>query len=285
MCRSWSTHLLIVLGCVLVNAGCVQTPSGKSVQDLRPIKADTATAKKQDLSASDIVLAQANVQEREKRLIADIALLEKMREPGNPQAMHATRKLALLYEANGNFDRAEDEYKRLVQQNPKDADALAKLGDLFSRRGQWDAAEKWYRDALFVSPTHTSARANLGFTLAQKGNYDESLRELSQVVSPAEAYCEIAFVLKLKGKGQDALHAYEQALRLDPTMERARLEMLRIQQARHQETPTPPAHLVGRPATVQLIDAPAPVVNGMEQVLRQRPTLPPINYDAVPAQK
>lgn len=281
MRMSWRIYVLFLLAGAWPNLGCVQMPGDKSVKEIQPVHPNAGGAKKLDLTAADITQtwqAQADKLQKENKLADAIALCEKMREPGNPQALVATKHLALLYDRTQDLDRAEDEYKRLLQHNPKDADLLAKLGDMFSRRGKWAAAEKWYGDALAQQPTHPGARSGLGFALAHQGDYVKSLEEFKKVVPAAEAYCEIAFVMKLQGKREDAVRAYEEALRLEPTMARASTELARMQQAllTAPAAPKTPVHQVGRPGMAQLEDAPSNTSEMTSRWLMQRPTLPPL---------
>lgn len=304
MRMSWRTYVMILLVGIWPGLGCVQTPGNKAVQDLRPMQTGPNSAKKPDLSAGDIL---ANFGEKKRN--EDIAKYEKMREAGGPQAVAATRKLAMLYEAAGDFDRAEDECKRLWQLNPKDADVLAKIGDLYAHRKQWDAAQKWYGDALFTQANHVAARTGLGFALARKGEYEKSFEQFCRVLSSkAEAYCEVAFVMQLDGKHQQAMQTYQQALNLDPTLARARTELTKLQQTitttRVTNAGFAPAAVgngvpinatrlpdgsiipVGssrldvnqqvRSAIVEMETPPALVVEGTSRMRMQSPSLPPL---------
>ncbi len=276
MRMSWRIFVLCLLVGSWPSLGCVQMPGEKSVSKGRTFDPNPDPVKMQALTATDIAqtwLAQADKLQQDKKLHEAVALCEKMREPGNPQAVLATKKLALLYDRTQDLDRAEDEYKRLLQHNPKDADTLAKIGDMYYRRGMWGAAEKWYGDALAHQANHASARSGLGFALAHQGEYVKSLEEFKKVVSAADAYCEIAFVMKLQGKRQDAVRAYEEALRLEPTMARASTELSRMQTARGTEIPV---HQVGRPGAAQLEDAPVRISEDTNRWLMQRPVLPPL---------
>ena len=58
-------------------------------------------------------------------------------------------------------------------------------------------------------------------TLAQRGGYEESIETFKQVVDPGDAYCQVAAVMKLNGKREDALRAYQEVLKTDPGNQRA----------------------------------------------------------------
>jgi tetratricopeptide (TPR) repeat protein len=267
--------------------GCLQTSGDKSVQDRQPtIKPDSA--KNQNLTPSDIAqpawLEQAGQarQQDHQNVLASFHGTEAARNAA------PSRKQAQFYERAADLDRAIDEYQRLAALSPGDADLLTKIGDLYSRQGRWGAAEKAYGDALQRQPRHAAARSGLAFTLAQQGEYEKSLTEYADALSSkAEAYCAVAFVMNLRGKQQDAVRAYEEALRLEPALERARTALARIQQNPSAVAPasTQSANPIGggmlppgptsRQALVELENTPLPSGDGINRLIQPRPTLPP----------
>src|SRR5262245_39368073 len=57
-----------------------------------------------------------------------IVRYEKARTADARYADPATRRLAILYDRQGNFDRARLEHEKILTKNPKDADTLNNLG-------------------------------------------------------------------------------------------------------------------------------------------------------------
>ena len=218
MRKLWRTYLMIMLFAAWPQLGCHHVPADQSVKDLTPIQQKAGADKRLELTVADITqtwLARAEQLEREGRTGEAIAICEKMREPGNPQALQATKRIALLYDRTHDLDKAEQEYQRLLSQNPDDADAHCNLGYLSYRRGQMGIAEKHLRKALALQPTHVYGNINLGMTLAQQGYYDASIEAFTKVLPKADAYCEVGFVLKLQGKPREAIQMYEAALKLE----------------------------------------------------------------------
>ena len=261
--------------------GCVQLPTNKSVQDLRPIQPTASIAPKQETVAANsgqAAFAQAEALERAGKAAEAAALYEKLREPGSPHAWQATKKLAQLYLRYNELDRAEEEFRLLLTHQPKDADTLANLGDISYRRGHWGTATKFLTDALQFQPDHAFARHNLGMTLAQLGRYDESLEIFTKILSKSEAYCEVAFVMQSGGKPEDAMRAYQTALTHEPGNQRARTEMAKM----HQQDPGLAMRLMTTPKVEKrgIVDlepaAPALAAQGTSRLMMQRPTLPPL---------
>jgi tetratricopeptide (TPR) repeat protein len=278
---SWRIHASILMLALWTLAGCHQTPGDKSVQDLRPIQQKPGETAKQQLSATDIVLtgiAKAEAAEKAGKTGDAMALYREMQAPGSNHAALATIRLGILYENSDDLDRAEDEYRRLLQLNPKDAVAFTKLGDLYARRTKWAIAEQLFEQALRIQPNNASARSGLALALAQDSRYDRSFEEYSRILSRAEACCAVAFVMKSQGKYREAAEAYQTALTFDPSLQSARQELAQLRQMRAVDPPSGMLtnHKTGQKGVVELEQAPTHPVEGINRFLMQRPTLPPM---------
>src|SRR5262249_5894362 len=126
-------------------------------------------------------------------------------EPGNPIAM---RRLCVLYDRRGAFEKAEPLYKKLAALHPKDADLIADWGySCYLRAGKenWAEAEKKLRRALELNPGLARAHNNLGMVLGQRERYDDALREFRVAgLSEAQAHCNLAFVYWTKYRLDEA---------------------------------------------------------------------------------
>ena len=212
--RMWRTFFLIALVGVWPQLGCQQFPTEKSVQDARPIPQTAPVAPKQEtttVATEQPSMARAQTLEDAQKISDAMAMYEDIRRHDNTQMVPATKKMAFIYLRNNQLDRAELEYQFLLQHSPRDPDPLYALGDIAYRRAHWGIAEKMFRDALAGKPDHTNAIVSLGMTLAQRGSYEESIATFKQVVGPADAYCQVAGVMKLNGKREDAMRAYQAA--------------------------------------------------------------------------
>jgi tetratricopeptide (TPR) repeat protein len=280
MRMSWRKYCLLVLVGIWPHLGCHQIPGDKSVQDLRPIQ-QKAPDQKQEITVSEITqpwIAKADKLDKEGRTAEAVALCEKMREPGNPETVTATKKIALIYDRSHDLVSAEQEYQKLLQLNSKDAEALYKLGDISYRRGHWFTAEKHLRSALAQQPNHVAATVCLGMTLAQQGKRDsECIEVLKKVVSTAEAYCSLGFVLALQGKPQEAIVAYETALKHEPRMQRASAELSKLRQGETASTVTiTTPYRPGLKGTAELESASSQTAQTVSRQSMLRPTLPPL---------
>jgi tetratricopeptide (TPR) repeat protein len=181
-------------------------------------------------AAAEVCQATAKAFDKEGNETQAITLYEKARQNGanTPQI---SRRLAYLYEHEGDYKHAMEEYKQLLQRNPKDADLLNDVGYCYYNQGDWAEAEKHLRQAIAINPKHARAWINLGMTLAQAYHTAESLEAFGQVVSPAQAQCNLAFVFQTQGRFEDAKAAYRQALAQEPNLALASRQLAKLEKA------------------------------------------------------
>lgn len=176
----------------------------------------------------EAILAAAEVMEKSGKFAEAIIYYEQIRELDPRRDLFASRKLAVLYDRKGDFDKALDEYRKLIEANPKDAAVHNDLGYGYYNRGKFEAAEKSLRKAVELDPTNKRAWANLGMTLAQIGNYPESLTAFEHAVPKAQAFCNIGFIQAAQGKFMEARDSYAMALRLEPGLQKAEAALQRL---------------------------------------------------------
>ena len=122
--------------------------------------------------------------------------------------------------------------------------SLVRKGNKDSSNGNYNEAEINYRKALDKNPVNSTAQFNLGDAMYQQENYEKaaevfSASDISKKSSTEKS--DIYYNLgnsKLKaGKADEAMAAYKQALRENPSNEDARynLEYLRQKQQQNQD--------------------------------------------------
>jgi Tfp pilus assembly protein PilF len=139
---------------------------------------------------------------------------EKARE--YDASVQVEHRLAVLYDRQGDFARANLEYKRALEAHPKDANLLNDMGYYCYERGDWPGAEEWLRKALKYDPKLQRAWVNLGMALAQQGRSDESIAAFTKAISPAQAKANLGMILAQKGQYDQARQALQESLGLEP---------------------------------------------------------------------
>jgi Tfp pilus assembly protein PilF len=227
-------RLLAVIG-VLVPVGCQSLPLvGNGDPPPLSVKADApatsaAPAELPPEQAAQVCLATARELEKSGYQAEAIRGYEKARQ-ADPRLAGVARRLAVLYDKQGDHSRAAVEYHTALQQAPHDADLLCDFGYFHYERGDYDEAEKWLRKSIEAKPEHQKAWVNLGLTLGRRGREAESIEAFTKVVPPAQAHYNLGMVLGSEGRTEEAKKALRQALALDPDLRPARAALAKLEE-------------------------------------------------------
>ena len=163
--------------------------------------------------------------------LAEAGAQYEMARRANPGLKDIGHRIAIIYDELGEHSKAMAEYERELAARPNDADLLNDVGYCEYNRGNWLAAEKYFRQVVAINPQHQRAWINLGLTLGQEERYQESMEAFLKVVHPAEAECNLGFVMTTQGKRNDAKAAYHRALNADPSSQLARQALMKLDEA------------------------------------------------------
>jgi Tfp pilus assembly protein PilF len=219
---------------------------------------ESSEASKAELSnreSAKVNLGLAENMEKNGHPLEAIAFFEKTRQLDPRLQNKVARHLAVLYDQLGQSQKALSEYEQALKLAPRDPDLLNSFGYYYYSRGQWAQAEAQLRKAIACSPKHPRAWVNLGMTLAQQQRYAESLDAFGRIVSSAEAYSNVAFILTAQGKREEAKRYYREALQQDPNMMKARLALAKLERP---EPVAPVAAVTARPPQTASRPAPEP---------------------------
>lgn len=128
---------------------------------------------------------------------------------------------ALSDHANGDIDKAVEEYKKVLSSDPNNKFAYYNLGLIDQQSGRNDSAEDYYRKALAVDPDYEPALFNLAIlvTTSNPAEAASLYRHLADVAPDnASAHLNLSFVLQAMGDTAGASAAAKTALELDPSL-------------------------------------------------------------------
>jgi Tfp pilus assembly protein PilF len=129
------------------------------------------------------------------------------------------RRLAVLYDRQGNTEKATAEYTIALKESPRDADLWNDYGYFHYARTRYDQAETALRKGLKFDTKHKRAWMNLGLVLGEQGRYDEAQQAFQHAVSPAAAKNNVAVILARNGEVDRARTLFQQASVEDPSLE------------------------------------------------------------------
>lgn len=224
MCRRGCLWLLVVL-----LSGCSWLPTSKSESLLG---SGTGTPTVPSLSVPLTGPAAVKKDELPNDQMLKLALVagdEFMKQGHDAEAIQqferarrldakapVARKLARLYERQGQFSQALVEYKLALEQSPLDADLCNDVGYCYFQVGDYFQAEQWLKRSRSLKAGHARATVNLAMAVGMQNRHAEALGLFQEVLSPADAYANLAFIYLKQGRRTEAIAAYQQVLSLQP---------------------------------------------------------------------
>jgi tetratricopeptide (TPR) repeat protein len=130
------------------------------------------------------------------------------------------------YHQAGDLPRAEEAYRRLVEQEPGNAQGWYLLGALCQARGDLAAALAHLGEALRLRPAFAEALNQRGAVLAQQGRPAEAVEHFRQALrqqpDQAEMQTNLALALLQQGRHAQAVALLQSVLAKQPEHARAR---------------------------------------------------------------
>jgi tetratricopeptide (TPR) repeat protein len=173
-----------------------------------------------------------------------------------PLTAHTRFAAGQLAEAQGDFERAMQQYREAVKLDPKHQQTLFRMGALYTKAkrfneaidiwqqyikatnhapaaynnlafcyeqaGRLNEAEETYKRGIERDPQAAICRVNYGLMLARHDRTDDAIAQLRVALSPAEVHYNLGSVCEQMGRRDAAKAYYEKALELDPKLSDAR---------------------------------------------------------------
>jgi tetratricopeptide (TPR) repeat protein len=134
----------------------------------------------------------------------------------------ATFHLGSIFDRQGEYDRAEEAYRRVLASGHQEAAPRAafNLGILFEERGEYDRAEHAYRRAIASKNAEWAPKAafNLGMLLEERGEYNLVERAYQKAIDSGHpdaaprARLNLGVLCEQRGAYDLAQEAYQQAI-------------------------------------------------------------------------
>ena len=224
------TRFAFLLICGSVCSGCASSSwSVPLVRLARPTDGNSMTvvsdappteARQPILSAAEsaeLCLTAAREMEAHDRDRAAIEQYERARL-FQPKQTGVARHLAVLYQREGDYDRAEKEFSTAVREEPLEADVWNDLASFRFQRGEYADSAEAAREAIELAPEHKRAWVNLGLALAEQDKFEEAHKAFTKATGAATAHQNLGIILARKGRDDDARRELAEARRLDPTL-------------------------------------------------------------------
>jgi len=129
--------------------------------------------------------------------------------------------LAQLQAAAGRLDDAAATMERSMRENPRDVRSFVDLGVYEERRGNWQKAQDLYKEVLQIQPNEPTAANNLSFLLLEHGGnlgYAISLAQTARGEMPdsANAADTLGWAYYKSGVYDYSIHLFQEAIKKTP---------------------------------------------------------------------
>lgn len=140
-------------------------------------------------------------------------------EPNNLGALVST---ARLYERQGDATKSVQYFQKALAVKPSDASIHNDLGLAYAKAGNAAAAKDSLSRAASLDASNVRYRNNLATVLVENNQADEAVNQLRQVVAPAVAHYNVAYLHFTKQNIPAAQQQLQLALQADPNLQQAR---------------------------------------------------------------
>lgn len=213
--------------------------------------------------------SQFNLSNRERATLAPVqeSRVLNAQEAPMPAILPETHYAAgRLFESQGSFGKALEQYSKAVAVNPDFAKGYHRMGLVLSKMSrhddavnalqkavtlspadaqlrnnygfelmfvlQWDEAERQLRRAIELEPKLARAHVNLAMALSKQHRFDESLQAFRAVLPEPDAYYNLGLLYRGQQRYEEARDAFEYVLELNPEFSAAHKqlhELVRLQ--------------------------------------------------------
>jgi len=130
----------------------------------------------------------------------------------DPHLWRSFNGLGMVADREGRFDAAEKAFFAAMKISPKNVQIMNNLSYSHYLRGNYLAALDEVDQALRVAPQYEPAVLNRGLYLLRLGREDEAFADLKLVLSDADAYNNIGFLMMRDGHLEKARGYFEKAI-------------------------------------------------------------------------
>jgi len=129
-------------------------------------------------------------------------------------------QLAVQHYQSGNFQQAEQLFKKVLEQQPNNPAILYMLGIIYVQLENYDLAVHHIKRSIQANSGNADAYLALGIALQQTGLIDDAMHAFEKVIQrnphSAEAYFNLGNILKQKGQLDDAIAYFYKTVEMNP---------------------------------------------------------------------
>ncbi len=177
----------------------------------------------------ELYVASARLYEKNGNFIGAADQYEKALKV-SPDNLVALLSYAHMLDRQNKLDQATMLYQRAARAHPHEAAAFNDLGLCYARRRMLNESITALSDAVRLQPERELYRNNLATVLVEQNRADEALKQLQAVQADAVAHYNVGYLLQQHGQDQLAAGYFSRAAQLDPSFVAAQNWSTRIAQ-------------------------------------------------------
>jgi serine/threonine-protein kinase len=140
-----------------------------------------------------------------------------------PEIAEGYSCLGDVYNGQGEYRRAVDEFKRAVALDSNRDNALRGLADAYEKLGDVSAAEAAYQQAIALRPQYWAGYNSLGSFYFRQSRYADAVQMFQRVVELTpenfQGYSNLGALLVAQGQYSKSIQALERSIEIRPTLE------------------------------------------------------------------
>ena len=129
-------------------------------------------------------------------------------------------KIIQMYDEAGQYDKAIEAARKIIEINPKNELAVFNLGIMFLKLNRTDEAVQAFRDALALKPDYASAQYNIGYSYSLAKRWKESVEGFQKYTELAPddplGYLNVGVGLMMLKSFEAALEPLRKCIELKP---------------------------------------------------------------------
>ncbi len=128
--------------------------------------------------------------------------------------------LAYLHHRKGEFEKAMDMYKKVLEIDPRMSEAYFNMADIWRQKGRMDKTIEMYQMIVSTNPTFANAHLNLGRIYFSQGKLKQAEAEFIEEIKLNKrnvvAYQSLGALLMQRREWEMASRIYARILQIDP---------------------------------------------------------------------
>ncbi|WP_414662673.1 tetratricopeptide repeat protein [Horticoccus sp. 23ND18S-11] len=156
-----------------------------------------------------------------------------------PRSARAHNNLALVLQQQGRHDAARDHFARALAIDPAYATGHYNAGVAMLAERRFEEAAARFETALRLAPRHVDALVNLGNALVQLRRPTEAIPYFERALGlrpAADVYYNLGVACADAGRGEAAAGHFTAALKRDPRLPEAHVQLARLQERERRAT-------------------------------------------------